>query len=82
MADEQNGQAPQQPAYPQIGIQVTPDGKATVLLVIFGNGFSIQQAIADETMDTICSAHITRRKQQRKQHELVTAVKRDLKRND
>lgn len=67
-------QQQRQPAYPQMGLDVRPEG--LFISVHLAPGLTLTQGIGEDTMNEICKQWLETRKQVRNQLEIVRDMKR------
>lgn len=63
---------PPQPQFPFVNVNITAEGM--LISIVLAPGLSINQAIAEQTMNDICKKWLQTRKELRDQMETIRAV--------
>jgi hypothetical protein len=65
---------PEQPSFPQVGINITPDG--LVISTVLAPGTVITQMLNTEQVDAICQKWLETRKQRQDEMNIIQMVQR------
>lgn len=65
---------PEQQTFPQIAVNITPDGM--MITILLAPGTAITQALGEEQMNTICQKWLETRKQIKQELNIIDLVQR------